>query len=147
MGHLWRRVGTGLWVVMALMCIAMVTLVGLARGEAQRAPDQELLMPVTEFLPLHVGAKVLVVDVRDADSFAYGHIPGAMHVPGRDIEAQRAVLKTAAKGRLIVTYCSCPTEASSLRAARQLADAGMNAKALVGGFPRWVESGGAIERR
>ena len=136
----------GLWVVIAGMCVAMVTLVGLTRADAQHPPGRELLMAFAEFTPLHARKSVLVVDVRDADSFASGHIPGAMHVPVREIEAQVAAVRKAAKGRVIVTYCSCPTEASSLRAAQQLSAAGLKARALVGGFPRWVESGGAIER-
>jgi rhodanese-related sulfurtransferase len=103
-------------------------------------------MSMAEFQPLHSRKSVLVVDVRDAASYANGRIPGAVHVPVRDIQAQLAAVRKASKGRVIVTYCSCPTEASSLRAAKQLSDAGINAKALVGGFPKWVEAGGAIER-
>jgi rhodanese-related sulfurtransferase len=146
MGHLWRRVGTGLWVVLAVMGVTVVTLVGLVRGDEQHRSDKELLMTIADFQPLQERRSVLVVDVREAEHFASGHIPGAVHLLFRDVEAQVKAVKTLAKGRLIVTYCSCPTEASSLRAAKALSDAGMKAKALLGGFPKWVESGGAIER-
>lgn len=142
MGHLLRRVGTGVWVVMAAMGVTVVAL-GI---DAQQPAGPELSMTFAEFQPLHAHKSVLVVDVRDADSFANGRIPGAVHVPVRDIEAKLASVRKASKGRVVVTYCSCPTEASSLRAARVLTAAGITAKALVGGFPRWVESGGAIER-
>src|SRR5687768_3799323 len=138
MGHLWKRVGTGLWVVMAAMGVTVVALVGLTRADAQHQTGQDPLMALAEFQPLHAHKSVLVVDVRDADSFANGRIPGAVHVPVRDIEAKLASLKKASKGRVVVTYCSCPTEASSLRAARLLTAAGITAKALVGGFPKWV---------
>ena len=146
MGHAWRRVGTGSWVVMAAMSVTVVALVGLTRADARQPPGQELLMAFTEFRPLQAHKSVLVVDVRDADSFANGRIPGAVHVPVRDIEAKLASVRKASKGRVVVTYCSCPTEASSLRAAKLLTGAGITARALVGGFPRWVESGGLIER-
>ena len=146
MGHLWRRVGTGLWVVMAAMGVTVVALVGLIRADAQQPPGQELLMAFAEFQPLYAHKSILVLDVRDAMSFANGRIPGALHVSVHDIETQLAFVKKASKGRVVVTYCSCPTEASSLRAAKLLSGAGITAKALVGGFPRWVESGGAIER-
>lgn len=146
MGHPWRRVGTGLWVVIAAMAATVITLVGLTGANAQHPPGMDLLMAFEEFRPLHAHKSVLVVDVRDAESFANGRIPGAMHVPVRDLEARLASVKKASKGRVIVTYCSCPTESSSLRAASLLSGAGATAKALVGGFPRWVESGGAIER-
>ena len=142
MGHLLRRVGTGLRLVMAATGVTVVAL-GI---DAPQSPGQDLSMTFAEFRPLHAHKSVLVVDVRDADSFANGRIPGAVHVPVRDIEAKLASVRKASKGRVVVTYCSCPTEASSLRAARALTAAGITAKALVGGFPRWVESGGAIER-
>jgi rhodanese-related sulfurtransferase len=134
-----------LWLVMAAMTVTVVALVGLM-ANSQQPPGKELLMAFAEFRPLHAHKSVLVVDVRDADSFANGRIPGAVHVPVRDTEARLASVKKAAKGRVIVTYCSCPTESSSLRAAKLLSEKGLTAKALVGGFPRWVESGGPIER-
>ncbi len=146
MGHLWRRVGTGLWMVIAAMVVTVVALVGLTSGDLQATPGQGLLMAFEEFQPLYAHKSVLVVDVRDADSFANGHIPGAVHVAGYEIEAQLDAVKKASKGRLIVTYCSCPTEASSLKAAKRLSEAGITAKALIGGFPRWVEAGGKVER-
>ena len=146
MRHPWRRVGTGLWVVIAAMAATGVVLVSLTGAAAQQPPGRELLMAFSEFQPLHAHKSVLVVDVRDGDSFAHGRIPGAMHVPVAEIDARLDALKRASKGRLIVTYCSCPTESSSLRAASLLSNAGMTAKALVGGFPKWVESGRPIER-
>ena len=78
MGHLLKRMGTGLWVVMAAMGVAAVALVGLLKAEASNPPGQDLLMAFAEFRPLHAHKSVLVVDVRDADSFANGRIPGAI---------------------------------------------------------------------
>lgn len=142
----WRSIGTGSWLALAAMGMTVVALVGVTRNETRQPPGEALRMAFEEFPPLHGRSAVLVVDVRDTDSFEDGHIPGAVHVPGRDVEVNAASIRAAARGRLVVTYCSCPTEASSLRAAAHLADAGIKARALVGGFPRWVESGGAIER-
>ena len=47
---------------------------------------------------------VLVVDVRDAGSYADGHIPGAINVPLDTLPQKVAALKGAKK--TIVTYCS-----------------------------------------
>lgn len=146
MGHVLKRVGTGLWMVMAMVAAGVIALIGLAQVDAQDPAGKELVIAFADFQPMQAGGSVLVVDVRDADSYASGHIPGAVHAPVRAIEAGVAALKRAAKGRLVVTYCSCPSEATSLRAAQILAAAGVRAKALVGGFPRWVDSGGAIAR-
>jgi hypothetical protein len=46
---------------------------------------------------------VTVVDVRDANSFAVGHIPGAIHIPYASLEAN---LDSLPKGKEIVFYCT-----------------------------------------
>jgi rhodanese-related sulfurtransferase len=48
--------------------------------------------------------QVLIVDVRDARSYADGHIPGAINVTLGDLQKQAAALKAAKKP--IVAYCS-----------------------------------------
>ena len=150
MRYLFRRIGTGVWLVLAATVAVIVVLVRLAGADAApvttHVTKEDRRMTLSEFRPLQDRRSVLVIDVRDAMSFANGHIPGAMHVPVRDVASQLAAVRKASRGRLIVTYCSCPTEASSLRAAGELSDAGLTARALVGGFPKWVEAGGTIER-
>jgi hydroxyacylglutathione hydrolase len=44
-----------------------------------------------------------VIDVRDATSWASGHIAGAIHMPFATVDAQ---LDTLPKGKAIVTYCT-----------------------------------------
>lgn len=46
---------------------------------------------------------VLIVDVRDANSYALAHIPGAVHIPFSSVEAAAATLP---KDKPIVTYCT-----------------------------------------
>jgi rhodanese-related sulfurtransferase len=48
--------------------------------------------------------QVLVVDVRDAGSYADGHLPGAISVPLDAIQQKAASLKASKKP--IVTYCA-----------------------------------------
>jgi rhodanese-related sulfurtransferase len=43
----------------------------------------------------------LVIDVRDAEKYAAGHIPGALHIPREQLAAK---LKVIPKSRPIVTY-------------------------------------------
>jgi len=45
----------------------------------------------------------LVVDVRTSDSFAQGHIPGAINLPLNEINTR---FKELPANRLIVTYCA-----------------------------------------
>lgn len=46
---------------------------------------------------------VTVIDVRDAESFQRGHIPGALHIPMARIEGEIDYLP---KTKEIVTYCT-----------------------------------------
>jgi 3-mercaptopyruvate sulfurtransferase SseA len=48
--------------------------------------------------------KVLVVDVRSAEAYTGGHIPGSVSAPLGEIEKHLEELKSAKKP--IVTYCS-----------------------------------------
>ena len=88
---------------------------------------------------------VLIIDVRDADSFAKGRIPGAVNVDYTRMlhEADRFKGET----RTVVTYCACAREMTSARAAVDLAAKGISgAKALVGGWDEWVQRGEPVER-
>ncbi|HYK04487.1 MAG TPA: rhodanese-like domain-containing protein [Thermoanaerobaculia bacterium] len=49
------------------------------------------------------GGNTVVVDVRDAGSYAQGHIAGAISMPFASVEAQ---LDAIPKGKQIVTYCT-----------------------------------------
>jgi 3-mercaptopyruvate sulfurtransferase SseA len=49
--------------------------------------------------------KAIIVDVRSADSFAAGHIRGAINIPLTDIENNPAGVKLD-KGQWIITYCT-----------------------------------------
>ncbi len=87
---------------------------------------------------------VLVIDVRDADSFKKGRIPGAVNVDYTQVLQQADRFK--GETRTIVTYCACAREMTSARAAVDLAEKGIpGAKALVGGWDEWVQRGEKIE--
>jgi rhodanese-related sulfurtransferase len=133
-------VGLGTWALAGLL---------QARVTELRQDRQEQGVPMLEFQRLHERGAVLVVDVRDRSSYEAGRISGAVHATSEQLQSDPASLsgiRRLARGRLVVTYCSCPTEASSLRAARILADGGVAARALVGGYPKWVDAGGQVER-
>ena len=48
--------------------------------------------------------EVIAIDVRDAESFAAGHIPGSILVPLADIEKKAAGFKGSKK--ILVAYCA-----------------------------------------
>jgi rhodanese-related sulfurtransferase len=114
------------------------------RGQQREAQGIHLL----EFQRLYGEDAVLVVDVRDTGSYEAGHIPGAVNVRLDESEGPAAVrahvdnIRHQASSRLVVTYCACPSEASSLRAAWVLGNHGVTARALIGGYRGWVDAGG-----
>jgi rhodanese-related sulfurtransferase len=127
---------------------ALVALSGLA-PRAQSPTPQDAARPapgvigIEEFKALHARGGVLAIDVRSKDAFAAGHIDGAINVPLDVIESQAAAVRRQAKGRAIVTYCSCPAEHASLAGADLLIQKGLSGvRALQGGYDGWVQAGG-----
>ena len=99
------------------------------------SPKQRIYMD--EFKALYDKSDVLVLDVRDRGMYRDGHIPGALLIPEDQFEQHLDALR--AERRLIVAYCSCPAEETSLHAVQKLATLGItNARALVGGYRLWA---------
>jgi len=81
----------------------------------------------------------LFLDVREADEWEKGHVPGALFIPRGFLEL-RIEEKVPDKSRPMVVYCAGGTR--SALAARALHDLGYRSvSSLVGGFGRWKESG------
>ncbi len=139
------RIGLSLgWIFGVAHTVAPVPVVAGVRPPRVR---QTPAVPRISVDTLHAyGNAVLVVDVRDVDTFQSGHIPGAINVPLAEVAARADEIRRAAKDRPIVTYCSCPAEHTSAEAARQLIGRGVPARALTGGFPAWLGKGLPIEK-
>jgi predicted methyltransferase len=73
-------------------------------GDAGEEKDPALRISLDEFIRLNQTAAVTIVDVRGDDSFAAGHIPGAISIPLPGIEGSVERLRRLAKP--VVTYCS-----------------------------------------
>jgi NhaP-type Na+/H+ or K+/H+ antiporter len=86
----------------------------------------------------------LVLDVRSRAHYERdaGQIPGSVRVLPDLIEEWAS---NQPRDRVIVAYCTCPDEASSGRASRQLRLMGFDAKALLGGYKAWEAAGHPIE--
>ena len=88
---------------------------------------------------------VVVLDVRDPQSFEKGRIPGAVNIDYTMIFKQAD--RFAGEKRTIVAYCACANEMTAARAAVDLAAKGIaGAKALKGGWEEWVARGEKIEK-
>ena len=87
--------------------VALLLAVGTSAGYAA-APDASASaadrITVAELKKLVAADKVLVVDVRSADSYKAEHIAGSVSAPLNEIEKHLVTLKAAKKP--IVTYCT-----------------------------------------
>jgi rhodanese-related sulfurtransferase len=81
---------------------------------------------------------VIVLDVRPADEFVMGHIPGALNTTLTEIERIVPKLDTGAE---IVAYCRGPYCIYAHQAVAALRKHGLNARRLEGGLPEWREDG------
>jgi rhodanese-related sulfurtransferase len=117
------------------LCVALVALPALAGDPA--AP----LAPVSaKALEQRLGeAGLVVLDVRTAEEFAAGHVPGAINVPHDQVEARLAEL-AGARDKDVVLYCRSGRRVQV--AAGVLARAGFTRLShLEGDFPGWAGAG------
>jgi adenylyltransferase/sulfurtransferase len=83
--------------------------------------------------------KAVFVDVREADEWEKGHVPGALFIPRGFLEL-RIEEKVPDKNAEVIVYCAGGTR--SALGARALQDLGYgNVASMSGGFGRWKESG------
>ncbi|MCD2442857.1 rhodanese-like domain-containing protein [Agromyces sp. SYSU K20354] len=81
----------------------------------------------------------VVVDTRSDASWAQGHVPGALHLPGRRIAEEATSCIPA--GTPVVVYCWGPGCNGATRAALEFARLGYPVKEMLGGFEYWVREG------
>jgi len=85
---------------------------------------------------------VTVLDVRPANEFAAGHLPGAINVPVEDLGKR---VRKLPKGREVIAYCRGPYCLLSVDAVAMLRTKGYKARRLEDGFPEWKASGLPVE--
>jgi rhodanese-related sulfurtransferase len=83
-----------------------------------------------------VPADVILVDVREPDEWAAGHVPGAQHIPLREVGARYEEIP-----RDRDVYLICRSGARSARAAQALAGAGWTALNVADGMHGWQAAG------
>ena len=95
--------------------------------------------------------RVTIIDVRDTDSYLKNNkIKGSIHVKLRRFAYRLTMppLKDAPRDQDVVTYCACPHDEASIRAAQMLSDAGFKrVYVLQGGWQTWVKANGQTAPR
>ncbi len=85
----------------------------------------------------------VLLDSRGAEAWEQGHVPGALHLPGREITARAdAELDRSVP---VVTYCWGPGCNGATRAALALALLGFRVREMIGGFEYWAREGLPVE--
>jgi rhodanese-related sulfurtransferase len=85
----------------------------------------------------------VLLDVRSAEDYARGHVPGAKHLPYRKIIESR--LAEFSAGTVFVVYCAGPHCNGAHRAALRLAQLGRPVKLMLGGMTGWLDEGLDVE--
>ena len=86
---------------------------------------------------------VTVLDVRPAEEYAAGHLPGAINVP---IDKLEGYLSKLPKRKEVIAYCRGPYCLMSFEAVEKLRQRGFKAKRLEDGYPEWRAAGLPVER-
>ena len=88
------------------------------------------------------GEPLVVIDVRPAEEYHAGHIPGARSVPLDELKKR---LRELPRRREIVAYCRGPYCAFAPEAVRTLRRNGFKARRLADGLPDWAAAGLHVE--
>lgn len=86
--------------------------------------------------------EVTILDVRPAEEFEAGHIPGAVSIPVADLKAR---LDELPKGREVVAYCRGPYCVMAAEAVELLRRQGLRAHRLEQGILDWKQRGWRVE--
>ena len=86
---------------------------------------------------------VTVLDVRPAEEYAAGHLPGAINVPIGKLESYLSKLP---RRKEVIAYCRGPYCLMSFDAVQKLRKGGWKARRLQDGFPEWRAAGLPVER-
>lgn len=90
----------------------------------------------------HGATDFVLLDVRSAELYARGHVPGAIHFPhGKLVESKLAAWPM---DTLFVTYCAGPHCNGAARGALRLARLGRPVKIMAGGITGWLDEGFAL---
>ena len=93
---------------------------------------------LTDLAAAHAGGAP-VVDVREPDEYAGGHVPGAVNIPLAQVPARVADVPTG--GRVFIV---CASGNRSTDATETLRAAGLDAVSVRGGTKGWVQAGHAV---
>ncbi len=98
--------------------------------------------PSDVYAAQQAGDAFMLVDVRSADAWRQGRIPGAVHVPYRDIAERADEFDPALP---VVVYCWSPGCNAGTKGALEFARLGYRVREMIGGYEYWAREGHPLE--
>jgi rhodanese-related sulfurtransferase len=144
--------GLGIFIALGIIGTDRIPAMTQTKSDQPKAPEIESI--TAEELKAKVVKKepVTIIDVRASDAYvsSENRIEGAIFVRFRRLRARLAQppLKDVPRDREVVTYCACPNEETSIRAAQVFLEAGFQrVRVLKGGWQAWLKVSGQTEPR
>ncbi len=95
-------------------------------------------IPREELLERARDGLITVLDVRPAEEYAAGHVPGAINISLNELEER---LEEFDEKQEIVAYCRGPHCVLAFDAVAKLREKGLKARRLEDGYPEWKTAG------
>ena len=148
----------GAWACMFFLICLVTASVGtdnvavLARGDVTQQSTSETEWITADELKgkLTQNQPVTIIDVRGSSGLINddNKIKGAVYVKLRRLKYRLGFppLSNVPRNREVVTYCACPNDESSIKAAQALREAGFkHVRVLKGGWVVWKKANGQVE--
>ena len=88
-------------------------------------------------------AEIIVIYARTQEAYSQGHVPGAINLPWRKIDASSTAAMT--RDKVLVSYCDGIHCNASTKAAMRLAALGFRVKEMLDGIQGWKREGYPVE--
>ena len=95
---------------------------------------------IDDFSAARDAGHVTLIDVRNPDEFAAGHIPGAALIPLPELAGRLDEVPTDREIHVV-----CQSGARSAQATELLTEAGVDAVSVSGGTKAWISSGREVD--
>jgi rhodanese-related sulfurtransferase len=135
-----------------LISCAVACMAEVGKGTLAQAKPAEVQFVTAEELKakLSRNESVAIIDVRATSGLleSGNKIKGAVYVKLRRLKSRLGMppLKDVPRNREVVTYCACPNDEASIRAAQLLLEAGFTrVRVLKGGWVTWRKVNGQVE--
>jgi rhodanese-related sulfurtransferase len=110
-----------------------------ASGARSNTPATFPRISIADAKKLYQSGQAVFIDVRSNEQYTYGHIKGALSIPGSQLIRRYAEVPPR---KTVILYCACSAEQSSGHAAMELLGHGVkNVFALKGGWNEWKNEG------